>query len=63
MSRKPFTLIIITGILVLLVMGFWSSEISAKTAGQKDETISGVKVAEEIKIDGMLDNWLRLYRA
>jgi len=55
MSRKPFTLIIITGILVLLVMGFWSSEISAKTAGQKDETISGVKVEEEIKIDGILD--------
>lgn len=55
MSRKPFTVITITGILVLLMMGFWSSEILAKPAEQKDEIIYGVKVGEEIKVDGILD--------
>jgi hypothetical protein len=55
MSRKPFTLTTITGILVLLMIGLWPSEISAKPAEQKDEIIFGVKVEEEIKIDGILD--------
>jgi hypothetical protein len=36
-------------------MGLWSSEISAKPAEKKDEIISGVKVQEKIKIDGILD--------
>jgi hypothetical protein len=55
MKRKPFIRTAITGILVLLLMGMWSSEISAKPAEQKEEIISGVKVAEKIKIDGILD--------
>ena len=53
--RKPFTLIVITGMLVLLLTGLWSPVISAKPAEKDDKTIFGVKVEEKIKIDGILD--------
>jgi hypothetical protein len=55
MRRKPFNLSAITGVLIFLLMGLWSSGISAKPAEQKDEIIHGVKAREEIKIDGILD--------
>ncbi|UCH97239.1 MAG: carbohydrate binding family 9 domain-containing protein, partial [Candidatus Aminicenantes bacterium] len=55
MRKKPFTLTAITGILVLLLMGLWPVEISAKPVEKEDEIILGVKVQEKIKIDGMLD--------
>ena len=55
MRRRPFYLNVISGILILLLMGLWSSEISAKPAEKEDKIISGVKVQEKIKIDGILD--------
>lgn len=55
MRRKSFSLIVITGSLVLLLTGLWSPGISAKPTEKDDKTIFGVKVEEKIKIDGILD--------
>jgi len=54
-KKKPFSLLARIGILILLLMGFWSSFISAKAVEKSDDTIYGVKVNEEIKIDGVLN--------
>ncbi|HLP59562.1 MAG TPA: DUF5916 domain-containing protein [Candidatus Deferrimicrobium sp.] len=56
MKKKSF--IAIGGLLLLLSL--WSSQLSAKPEEKVDEIISGVKVDEKIKIDGMLGEktWL-----
>ncbi len=53
MRKKLFTAI--GGILILLLIGLWSFQLSAKPAEKENETIFGVKVDEKMKIDGLLD--------
>jgi hypothetical protein len=53
MKKKSFNLRLVLGILILPLMGWWSSGISAKPAEQEDKIIQGVKAQEKIKIDGI----------
>jgi len=53
MKKKSFTAI--GGLVILWMLGLWAAQLSAKPAEKVDETISGVKVDEKIKIDGILD--------
>ncbi len=55
MRRKQLTFTLINGILILLLMGLWSSEIAAISTQEEEATVYGVKVQEKIKIDGVLD--------
>jgi hypothetical protein len=55
MRSKPFKLISIIGILVLLLIGKCTIQLSAKPAEEEDKIIQGVKAQDTIKIDGILD--------
>lgn len=55
MRQTRFTCTVIIGILIFMLVGVWSTAMSAETTSKKEGIIQAVKAQEKVNIDGQLD--------